>query len=80
MSLADKIEQSLKVTKKHKPQRAVKGTLCRSFSLDGNLFIEKFDLVQGTESMQNRNFRAKTTFHRPMRRRSRRTWNRCFCF
>jgi len=28
---------------------------------------------------QNSNFRAKTTFHRPMRRRSWRTWNRCFC-
>ena len=59
MSLADKIEQSLKVPKKHKPQRAVKGALCRSFSLDGNLFIEKSDLVQGIELMENRNFRAK---------------------
>lgn len=59
MSLTDRIEQSLKLPKTYKPKRAVKGSLCRSFSLDGNLFIEKFDLVNATESIVKRNFRAK---------------------
>ncbi|STQ89307.1 hypothetical protein [Iodobacter fluviatilis] len=57
MKLIDKLTQGL--PKKHKPKRAVKGLVARNFYIDGNLFIEKFDQVKNTESMQMRNFRAK---------------------
>lgn len=59
MTLAERLEKSLKLPKQFKPQRTVKGKLCRSFSLDSHLFIEKFNLVYTTEFMENRNFRTK---------------------
>ncbi|MDN0082064.1 hypothetical protein QU487_04755 [Crenobacter sp. SG2305] len=53
------MELSLGVPKKHKPKRAVKSLVASNFYVDGNLFIEVFDNIKKTDSMQHRNFRAK---------------------
>ena len=43
-----------------KPRQYAKSVLAQNFYLDGNLFIERFDLLNShSDSMQNRQFRAK---------------------
>jgi len=60
VSVNKTINQILGAPKVHKPKRAVKSLVSRNFYIDGNLFIERFDQVRYTDSMNNRNFRAKT--------------------
>lgn len=59
MSSITLINQILNNPKTHKPERAVKSLLANSFYLDGNLFIERFDQVYLTDSMEIQSFRAK---------------------
>lgn len=60
MTVIDALENILDMPKLHKPERAVKSLISSNFYIDGNLFIERFDLVFNSASMNNRNFRAKT--------------------
>jgi hypothetical protein len=59
MGIKEILEKSLGVPKKHRPERAVKSYIASNFYIDGNLFIEAFDIVNATDSMENRAFRAK---------------------
>ncbi|EGR4314898.1 hypothetical protein DDN32_18270 [Vibrio cholerae] len=59
MKPIEKLKQALGVPKEQKPQRAVKYLVASNFYSDGNLFIERFDHLKNTDSMENRSFRAK---------------------
>ncbi len=59
MSGIDEFAKILGAPKVHKPERAVKALISRCFSKDANLFIERFDIVGGTDSMCNCDFRTK---------------------
>lgn len=54
-----KVSELIKLPKNHKPERGVKSAVAANFYIDGNLFIERCDLVARSESMGNRYFRAK---------------------
>ncbi|GIB60897.1 hypothetical protein VCSRO140_3465 [Vibrio cholerae] len=59
MKPIEKLKQALGVPKEQKTQRAVKYLVASNFYSDGNLFIERFDHLKNTDSMENRSFRAK---------------------
>ncbi|HAT8521871.1 TPA: hypothetical protein I7190_27085 [Vibrio vulnificus] len=60
MSVVDRLKMSLGLPKQIKPRRAVKGVIARNYYVDGNLFIERFDILNSSnDSMQNKQFRAK---------------------
>jgi len=59
MFTAEKLKKAMGLPRKIKPQRAVKGVIARNYYIDGNLFIERFDVLNKHENMQNKQYRAK---------------------
>ena len=53
------LEDILGLPKRHKPERAVKSVAAINFLTDGNLFIERFDMLSASESMENHYFSSK---------------------
>ncbi|MBS6212214.1 MAG: hypothetical protein KH812_19395 [Proteus hauseri] len=59
-SMIDRITKSMGLPKKQSPFKYVKSILAIKYYTDGNLFIERYDILSSNiDSMNNRDFRAK---------------------
>lgn len=58
--MMDRIKKDMGLPKKQSPFKYVKSILAIKYYTDGNLFIERYDILNSnSDSMQNRDFRAK---------------------
>lgn len=58
--MKEKFIKALGAPKKHLPVRAVKYTIASSYCVDGNILIERHDIVEKNEMFNHRSLRAKS--------------------